>query len=91
MSALLIGLVSICVLVDPDPYMAFGNRYYIRKMNLDGTNYTALPGSYPFIHVLATNYKVCNTNGFSLRLFERVPRHFPDPLHLYLADAIVRA
>lgn len=28
--------------VDEEPYLIFANRYYLRKLNLDGTNYTLI-------------------------------------------------
>lgn len=28
--------------VEEEPYLIFANRYYLRKLNLDGSNYTLI-------------------------------------------------
>lgn len=30
------------VCVEVEPYLIFANRYYLRKLNLDGSNYTLI-------------------------------------------------
>lgn len=40
---------------DEEPFLIFANRYYLRKLNLDGSNYTLLKqvqASPPLIHLL---------------------------------------
>lgn len=34
-------LFGICC-VEEEPYLIFANRYYLRKLNLDGSNYTLI-------------------------------------------------
>lgn len=31
-----------CVFAEEEPYLIFANRYYLRKLNLDGSNYTLI-------------------------------------------------
>lgn len=31
-----------CLRVEEEPYLIFANRYYLRKLNLDGSNYTLI-------------------------------------------------
>ncbi len=33
---------DVCLPADEEPFLIFANRYYLRKLNLDGSNYTLL-------------------------------------------------
>lgn len=35
-------LTSLCLPAEEEPFLIFANRYYLRKLNLDGSNYTLL-------------------------------------------------
>lgn len=34
--------MCVCVFAEEEPYLIFANRYYLRKLNLDGSNYTLI-------------------------------------------------
>lgn len=34
--------LCVCVFAEEEPYLIFANRYYLRKLNLDGSNYTLI-------------------------------------------------
>ncbi|ELU16597.1 hypothetical protein CAPTEDRAFT_170076 [Capitella teleta] len=42
---------------DVDPYLIFGNRYYVRKMNLDGSGFEHVSKDHEYTHVLDYDYK----------------------------------
>ena len=33
---------SVCLSTDEEPFLIFANRYYLRKLGLDGSNYTLI-------------------------------------------------
>jgi len=42
----------------PEPYLIFGNRYYVRRMNIDGSNLTQIPQLHSFVHIIDLDDKV---------------------------------
>ena len=45
-------------LSDIDPYLIFGNRYYVRRLGTDGSNYSKVSDEHEYTHVLDYNYQV---------------------------------
>jgi len=42
----------------PEPYLIFGNRYYIHRMKIDGSNYTRIPRLVSFVQGIDIDDKV---------------------------------
>jgi len=61
-------MAAYCVrFIAPEPYLIFGNRYYVHKMRIDGSNYSHIPELHTFVHVIDIDDKVrdwilCITN-----------------------------
>lgn len=62
--------------IDEEPFLIFANRYYLRKLSLDGTNYTLLKQVpflmlfYNYMHLYLLIFLLhgfsCTMNGFHL-------------------------
>jgi len=50
------GIFYLCSV--PDPYLIFGNRYYVHRMGIDGTNRTRIPQLHSFVHIIDIDDKV---------------------------------
>ena len=50
------GIFYLCSV--PDPYLIFGNRYYVHRMNIEGGNRTRIPQLHAFVHVIDIDDKV---------------------------------
>jgi len=42
----------------PEPYLIFGNRFYVRRMTIDGRNMTRIPQLHAFVHIIDIDDKV---------------------------------
>ena len=40
-----------------EPFIIFGNKYYIRRVNTDGTGFASLSSQHTYTHVLDYDYK----------------------------------
>lgn len=69
--------------VDEEPYLIFANRYYLRKLNLDGTNYTLIKQ----VRHTGDSLKKHSVFFFSRFIFNIAPS-FPPPQGLNNAVAL---